>query len=483
LLLCFSTFPVKASETGKTSFFGVLSDGLYLEGGVQYYQVPDMFAEYLEADPGFRAGLGFEWRHIRLAATSGYSRLRGNTPLVSDIQIIPLFGKAGYQFALPAGFYILPEAGAGNIYTTVGHYWTALDYLMENFTVSSERSFTATASLRAGWDVPGNFLSLYAGGGADLIIETDGPIAMPFIEAGISVKPLMITRLFPKKKAPVALPTPVAPAPPPVPEIAAPVERQWGGGLLWFEPDTDVPLEGWLAVLEAAAGELRRDEKARLTIRGHSAPVGDVASQLEVSRLRSEFCAEYLREAGIGGDRLTVEWFGGERPVTWWDENKYPRPLKSFRCAEIIVDGGGSDGGGGGTGGLLPEERAVRFHSAVYFSPDAAEFPAEYRSVLEAAARELARDDGSRLILRGCAAPVGSVESRLELARLRAEFCKAWFLNFFDFFDFFDTAIDESRIILEYEAPPWNGKKDDPLLFRTYRRVEIIVELAMRNEE
>jgi outer membrane protein OmpA-like peptidoglycan-associated protein len=474
LLLCFSTFPVRASETGKSAIFDVLADGLYLEGGFHQYQVPGMFEEYLEADPGFRAGLGFQWRHIRLAAVSGYSRLRGNNPLVSDIQIIPLFGKAGYRFGLPAGFYILPEAGAGNIYTTVGHYWTALDYLTENFTVSRERSFTVSASVRLGWDVPGNFLSLYAGGGADMVIETDSPILMPYIEAGISVKPLMVTRLFPKKKVPPPpLPPPEAP---PVPEIAAPVERQWGGGRLWFEPDTDVPLEDWLAVLEAAAGELRRDEKARLTIRGHSAPVGDVASQLEVSRLRSEFCAKYLREAGIGGDRLTVEWFGGERPVAWWDENKYPRPLKSFRCAEIIVDGGGDggDGGDGGNGGLLPEERAVRFHSAVYFSPDAAEFPAEYRSVLEAAARELARDEGSRLVLRGCAAPVGSVESRLELARLRAEFCKAWFLNFFDFFD--TAGIDESRIVLEYEAPPWKGGKDEPLLFRTYRRVEIVVE-------
>jgi hypothetical protein len=200
LFFCYSLLPIRASEAGQTAFFDILADGLYLEGGIQHYLVPDMFEGYLEAVPGVRAGLGFEWRHIRLAAISGFSRLNGNNPLVREIQIIPFFGKAGYRFVLPAGFYLLPELGAGNISSTVGHYWTALDYLMGNFTVSQESSFTVSASIRAGWDVPGNFLSLYFGGGADMVIETTGPIALPYFEAGISVKPLMLTRLFPKSK-------------------------------------------------------------------------------------------------------------------------------------------------------------------------------------------------------------------------------------------------------------------------------------------
>jgi len=46
--------------------------------------------------------------------------------------------------------------------------------------------------LYATWTTKGKFLKIYAGGGADVVFETDGPISMPLFEAGISIKPFML---------------------------------------------------------------------------------------------------------------------------------------------------------------------------------------------------------------------------------------------------------------------------------------------------
>jgi outer membrane protein OmpA-like peptidoglycan-associated protein len=370
-----------------------LTDGLFLEGGAQYYFFPGPLKGLLEAKPGFRAGLGYEFHHIRLSVQSGFTRITGTNPLVAGVELLPIYGKVGYRFTLPANFFILPEAGAGIAFSTTTHYRTALDMLMDNLTVSSTKSFAAALSLRLGWTVPGNFLDLFLGGGFELILEDDGPIPLPALEGGILLRPVALARLIRESAArkqvvppvpaaasipvvpapeqrpvpetpPVVEPAPEAPpveiavvppeepppeAPTPEPVIETPLPVNTSPPLnlsvtVYFEPDTAVLIPSFLPVLEDAVEKLRGSTTAVVELRGYAAPVGSGESCLEVSQWRALYCRDYfIEQAGIPEIRIISVWHGRDKTPEWEDVPEYrlqpdaDRPLAAYRCVEIVV--------------------------------------------------------------------------------------------------------------------------------------------------
>jgi outer membrane protein OmpA-like peptidoglycan-associated protein len=301
----------------------------------------------------------------------------GTNPLVTSLELVPLYAKVGYRFSLPRRFFILPEAGAGVVFSTTSHYQTALDMLMGNLTISSTKSFAASLSLGLGWTVPGDFLDLSLGGDFEFILETGGPIFLPALKCGITLRPLTLAALIrerslkkrqaavtpvavtapepvvetpvavaePPPEAPVETPVAVAEPPPEAP-VETPVPEPQTPPLnfsvnVYFEPDTAVPLA--LPVLEDAVEKLRGNDRAVVELRGYAAPVGSAESCLEVSRLRALFCRDYFMEqAGIPESRIIALWYGSDKAPEWEDVPEYQlpeagRPLAAYRCVEIIV--------------------------------------------------------------------------------------------------------------------------------------------------
>jgi hypothetical protein len=173
-----------------------------VEGGVHRYFAPGELGDYLSPEWGFRGGLGYEWRRFRFSAETGFSRITGTHRellritgldiILLDIDARPLLFKAGYGFPLPWGFGVRPELGLGILFSGVRCYPTALDLLLDNKTETAVRSLFAAFKLDLTYDLPGGFAGLYAGGGANLLLETGGVIPLPFFQAGLSLKPFAL---------------------------------------------------------------------------------------------------------------------------------------------------------------------------------------------------------------------------------------------------------------------------------------------------
>jgi hypothetical protein len=173
-----------------------------VEGGLHRYFAAGELGDYLSPEWGFRGGLGYEWRRFRFSAETGFSRVTGTHREVLhltglDIVLLdaaarPLLFKAGYGFPLPWGFGVRPELGLGVFFSDVRYYATVLDLLLDNKTETAVQSLFASFKLDLTYDLPGGFAGLYAGGGADLVLETGGVIPLPFFQAGLSLKPFAL---------------------------------------------------------------------------------------------------------------------------------------------------------------------------------------------------------------------------------------------------------------------------------------------------
>ena len=71
-----------------------------------------------------------------------------------------------------------------------------------------------------------------------------------------------------------------------------------------------------------------------LKLIGHTDNVGDDASNMELSRKRSEAVRDYLVSNGLNFDRFTVEYYGESRPI---DSNDTPEGRKRNRRVEMII--------------------------------------------------------------------------------------------------------------------------------------------------
>jgi hypothetical protein len=114
---------------------------------------------------------------------------------------VPLTGKAGYALPIKWGLGLQADLAFGVLFSKTEHYDTAVNMLMDRRLSSRTNSLFAGAKLYATYTFPGDFVKLYAGGGADVIIETGGPIPLPLVEAGLSFKPLSLFGYITRRKA------------------------------------------------------------------------------------------------------------------------------------------------------------------------------------------------------------------------------------------------------------------------------------------
>jgi outer membrane protein OmpA-like peptidoglycan-associated protein len=321
-------------------------DGIFIEGGLHYYFSPDALAELVNTRLGFRAALGYEYRNFSLALETGYSHITGTNPLVLESTFIPLALKAGYNYPLPKGFGVQGDILLGYIFSRTIHYETAIDaFLGDNLRDDNERSPFAGARLYGTWTVPPgffpqNFLTVYAGGGIDVINETDGIIGLPLVEIGLHIHPL---KLIPRPK-PKPQPVYEEPEPEPVvyeePETEEPEIPPEPLRLVWltlFPPNKTTPQREELAVLDQAAGVIKSAEgEYTVILKGYAAPFVSVSGQNDISRRRVLFCKTYLmKKHGIPEDRITIEWFGSQNIP----EGVRERDYEGRRGVEIIFEG------------------------------------------------------------------------------------------------------------------------------------------------
>jgi len=284
-----------------------------------------------------------------------------------NVKLIPLALKFGYEYQIKFGFGVQADLLAGYFFSRTLHYLTAIDMLMNNLQEDSKRNFFTGARAYATWSTKGKILKIYAGGGADVVIEDDGPIPLALVEVGLHIHPVM---LIPRKKPkpeivyeePKIEETPKAeiyaepepteepeievyeepeqeielvqePAPEPEPE-PEPVRLLW---LALFAADKTVPDAGGLAVMDQAAlAIIGAEDGYAVTVKGYAAPLVSESGQNEVSRQRALFCKRYLIEKyGISEDRITVEWHGAKKTP----EDVNNRDYSKRRSVEIIFEG------------------------------------------------------------------------------------------------------------------------------------------------
>jgi outer membrane protein OmpA-like peptidoglycan-associated protein len=326
--------------------------------GLQYYVVPDVvetfdfsLAErygvsngFIKPLPGFRAGAGYQWRNLRFFLEAGYTQIKGENPLVLNIDIVPLVLKGGYVFSFRDRFTVTPVLGAGLVFVEVDHYETAIGMLLDDLSRSSTTSFFAHAALRFGWSfVPA--LALYAGAGVDCLFETDGLIPLPALEVGFTLKPFLFGKKFAGRAEPVVISEDagVIPVPPLFVPEAGPEEESVVAAeepepppriikTVYFPADADVSFS--MDELDAAAALLLSDPSLSAIFRGYTAPYSTPGARQILSEVRARFCAEYLmREYGIAPERITIEWYGSEKLPENSDDSDERR-----RCVEIIIE-------------------------------------------------------------------------------------------------------------------------------------------------
>jgi outer membrane protein OmpA-like peptidoglycan-associated protein len=285
-------------------------EGFFIEGSLHQYSAPDILSELVNINPGFRAAFGYDFRHFRFAVESGFTDIQGDNPLVLDITIIPLALKFGYELPVYFGFGIQADLHGGYFFSRTNHYVTALDMIAENLQEDNERNLFAGGRLYLTWTTKRNFLKVYAGGGTDVVFETDGPIHMPLAEAGISIKPFTLIQSSKIK-------------------IFNPV---------YFEVNSAVMLEEYKKILDEAGRHLQEKSSLRLTMRTYTPPSGNIEWQVRrkdgtpaLSAARAAFCTEYLQKNyGVSPSRIKIE-YKDIRKIN--DETQ----SRAFRCVDLVI--------------------------------------------------------------------------------------------------------------------------------------------------
>jgi hypothetical protein len=282
----------------------------FIEGSAIHYYLPDLFSGIIKPEPGVRAAFGYEYRHFRFAAESGYTHITGTNPMVLDITLIPLTAKAGYNLPLRWGFGLQADLSCGVFFSHTVYYSSAIDMLMDKIQDKQVISPLAGARLYATYTFLSGFIKLYAGGGVDIVFETDGLIPPPVIEAGVSIKPLSLIKRSAKQ----------------------PVNA------VYFQRNSTAMIEEYSGTLDEAGLRLRENPSLRLTMRAYTPPPGDAEWQVQredgtpaLSAARAGYCVQYLQERyGINSSRIKIEYRNAGKA-----SDDAQREL--FRCVELII--------------------------------------------------------------------------------------------------------------------------------------------------
>jgi len=283
-------------------------DGFFIEGSALFYFAPEMLDEYLDTRPGFRGAIGYEYKNFRFAVESGYSDIIGKNPLVKEIALVPLVFKFGYALPLFSIIGLQADLSVGTKFSNTIRYETALDYITDNLSEDNEKSFLLGARLYA-IVLPLSFLKIYAGGGIDVLFETDGPIPLPLLEAGLSIKPFLMARKINNKTKKITVTNGV-----------------------YFEPNSASIIEEYVTILDEAGQKLKGNSSLRVTLRAYFAPDGKEkqvrysTGEPALSAARANICAEYLsRNYGIDLSRIKIE------------HHDAGKNGELYRCVEIII--------------------------------------------------------------------------------------------------------------------------------------------------
>jgi len=400
-------FPVFASILVLSVSFPLCAqtwlEGIFVSVSGQYYMLPNLakaispeladqygVSGAIRPRPGFRAGAGYEWKKWSFGLESGYTYIKGDNPIVTDISIVPILVKAGYSF-FPISSYeyfsLTPTAALGRVFAQADHYIDVIDMLLEKSTHSKNTGFMAQLGVRAGWNPirqQGRALEVFAGLSIDGIIETGGLIPLPQIELGVIVRPFKFkfkARSVPVEEKiieeeliveePEEIDKPVEEElfieeEPEEIEPPEPVLYTWRA---LFPPNgTTATAEGRAVLDEAGAFIAEAIAKAavketiveateetavepaeeiaeepekiieweyKIIIKGYAAPFVSVPGQREVSRRRALYCASYLKEKyGIPEEYITVGWHGADA----LPENTEETAHSQRRSVEILFE-------------------------------------------------------------------------------------------------------------------------------------------------
>jgi hypothetical protein len=267
-------------------------EGFYLEGSILNYFVPNVLKELVQPEIGYRGGLGYELNNFRFTVESGFSRVVGTNPLVLEIAFVPVAFKFGYAMPGVNGFGVQADLGLGAAFSHTTRYETAIDMVLNKLREDSERSLITSARLYATWS-PLKFLKIYAGGGGDIIFETDGPIPLPLVEVGISLKPFALAGAVAERR-----------------------QKKEKMNSVYFERNSVIMIESGMSVLDNAGRRLSENAALKVTLVAYYAPKNTAEWQVQresgepaLSAARAEQCAEYLRENyGIAPERIKIEY-------------------------------------------------------------------------------------------------------------------------------------------------------------------------------
>jgi outer membrane protein OmpA-like peptidoglycan-associated protein len=283
---------------------------IFLEGSAIHYYLPELFSGLITPEPGFRAALGYEYRRFRFAVESGYTHISGNNPMVLDIVLIPMTAKVGYHLPLIWGFGVQADLSGGVFISQTKFYPSAIDMLLENVQDEQVISPLAGARLYLTYTFLFGMVKLYAGGGVDVILESEGPIPPSLIEAGVSIKPLLLIKSSSKKSVNGA----------------------------YFQINSAQIIDLYNEKLDEAGRRMQEKSSLRLTLRTYTPPQGDIEWQVRrkdgtpaLSAARAGYCVEYLREKyGIDSKRIKIEYKDAGKA-----SEEAQREI--YRCVEIII--------------------------------------------------------------------------------------------------------------------------------------------------
>jgi outer membrane protein OmpA-like peptidoglycan-associated protein len=132
--------------------------------------------------------------------------------------------------------------------------------------------------------------------------------------------------LFLKDKKPVVVAPPPPPPPPPAPEAF-----QY---IIYFDFDKHVITPESALVLDEVKAKLNENNAYKCILNGHTDVEGREKYNKKLSDRRSKAAMKYLKKMGIDPSRVTMDFFGEERPVI---QTRSIKEAKKNRRVEIEV--------------------------------------------------------------------------------------------------------------------------------------------------